>query len=289
MKIVHLGRIAIVFAAVFLMAVSAAFGQTAGETPEDKYAGFPPDMKRIFERGKLIVAMYHKDIPPFMYQDDKGNFRGFDVDMARDIAEKLGVEIEFNRSPQTFNEIVDAVASHQADLGISLISATLARAEKVRFSRPYLVLHPTLIVNRLTASSYSLKGKDPLKDLRNTDKKIGEKKGTSYVGFAKNIFTKAKIVEYEDWDPTMAAVLKGDVIAALRDEIGVKNYILQSPDLAIRLQMIVLKDLRDPLGIAVPSDSTHLLDWINIYLDRYQPQITADDLLQKYADIYEKK
>ena len=63
----------------------------------------------------------------------------------------LGVECEFNRSPKTFNMIIDTVVNHEADIGISVISATLKRAQRVRFANPYLILHPTLVMNRLTA------------------------------------------------------------------------------------------------------------------------------------------
>jgi ABC-type amino acid transport substrate-binding protein len=258
--------------------------------------GLPPDIQRIKDRGKLIVAMYYRDIIPFLFTDKKGNFIGHDVELAKDIAKKLGVECEFNRTPKTFNEIVDKVVSHEADIAISLISATLARAERVRFTDPYIVLHQSLIVNRLTASRYTFMGADPLAEIRNTTEKIGEKKGTSYVNIAKNAFKKATVVEYEEWEAspekpgvfTMEAVEKGEVFAALRDEIGVKNLITQKPELAIRLKMVILKNERDPLAIAVPSDSTHLLDWINIYLKQYHPPMSADDLLSQYAEHYKK-
>lgn len=284
MKKITVFCIAITGLAFFL----ATPGRAAEGDSKKSYREYPPEMQRILDRKKIIVAMYHRDIPPFMMHDKDGNFIGHDVELAKDIARKLGVECEFNRKPKTFNAIIETVVRHEADIAISLISATLRRAKKVRFTQPYLILHPTLIINRLTASQYSFTGKDPLKEIRATDKKIGEKKGTSYVGIAGNIFKNAKIVEYEDWGPTMEAVHKGEVFAALRDEIGVNNLILQNPDLAIKLQMIVLKDMKDPLAIAVPSDSPHLLDWLNLYLNKYHPEITADDLLNKYADYYQE-
>ena len=63
----------------------------------------------------------------------KEYFIGHDVELARSIADALGVEIEFDRSPKTFNAITDLVASEKADMAISLVSRTLSRAEKVRF------------------------------------------------------------------------------------------------------------------------------------------------------------
>ena len=66
-------------------------GPVAAEDQDvDKYAGFPPDMRRILERGKLICAMYYNDIPPFFMHDDSGQLVGHDVELARDIADKPG-------------------------------------------------------------------------------------------------------------------------------------------------------------------------------------------------------
>ena len=108
-----------------------------------------PDIQRIVERGKIIVAVFFEDVPPFFMHNKKGEFTGIDVEIAQDIANKLGVEVEFNRSPETFDEIVDVVANHEADVAISLLSDTLNRAMRVRFSDSYVELHQTLLINRL--------------------------------------------------------------------------------------------------------------------------------------------
>lgn len=276
-----------ILALIGLLAV--AFSPAYGQPTSVLDTGYPPDIQRILDRGALVVAMYHQDIPPFMMHDKNGAFVGHDVALARDIAEKLGVAVQFNRSPRTFDGIIETVARHEADLAISLISITLARARKVRFSDPYLILHPTLVVNRVNASNYAFDPADPLKAIAGTAKTIGEKAGTSYVGFARNMFKNALVKEFKTWDQAMMAVYTGEVFAALRDEIGVKNMILQSPQLAVNLQMMVIPDRKDPLGIAVPTDSPHLLDWINLYLEKHHPTLTADELLEQYAHLYKRK
>jgi ABC-type amino acid transport substrate-binding protein len=252
---------------------------------------YPPEIKAIKDRGKLIVAMYYKDVKPFIMTAPDNSLVGHEVDLAKDIAVTLGVELSIDRKSKTFNEITELVSLGKADLGISLISRTLARAEKVIFSNPYIILHPTLLLNRLSISKLKLDDKDPVGSLTDIPLKIGEKKGTSYVDFAKTVFPKATIVEYPEWEDAIDAVFKGEVFAVLRDEIGVKNYIYQFPEQSINLKMIVLTDPQydDPLAIALPPQSLHLRDWVNLYLERKMRVKSADDLFSEYKAYYENK
>ena len=250
------------------------------------YTGYPPDIKRILERDRLIVAVYDRDSPPFFFRASSGKLVGYDIALARGMAAELGVEVIFDRSARTFDQIVDLVAGKKVDLAISDISVTLDRAERVLFSDPYLILHPTLIVNRVTAEDYSFPVPDPLEEIRFTAEKIGVEKGTAYVGYAERIFKKAGIVEYDDWQSGMEALLRGGLIAVLRDEIDVKNYLLDNPESAIHLKTIVLEDIEDYISVAVPAESYHLLDWINLYLEQKRAIRTADELLKEYADYY---
>ncbi len=254
---------------------------------------YPPEIKKIVDRGKLIVAMHSKNFQPFIMPDENGKLTGYDFELAEGIAKELGVELEINRDPKTFNEVADFVANEKADIAISLLSITLARAEKVRFSNPYLVLHPTLLLNRLTISKYLKEsGKDAVDILQNVNGlRIAEPKGNSYIDIAKNIFPNANIEIKENWDEVMDSVYKGSVDVVVRDEIGVKNYIFQNPELSVQLQMITLLDEKynDSLGIALPAKSIHLAEWINLYLQKNNKIKNANDLIRRYAKYYEKK
>ena len=90
--------------------------------------GAPADIARIVARGTLVVAMRAEDTPPFFYQRD-GQLQGVEVEMARALARELGVALRVDRSPTSFNAVVDAVARGQADLGLSKLSRTLAEAK----------------------------------------------------------------------------------------------------------------------------------------------------------------
>ncbi len=249
---------------------------------------YPPDIQRITDRGKLIVAMYVNDIPPFYMHDEKGTFYGLDVELATDIAAKLGVEVEFKRDYKTFSDIVDGIVRHEADVAITLLSRTLERAKKVRFTRPYIILRQGLLISRIRIAQRE-RQLTLMEILNDSGSEIGVKAGTSYVAFAKQRFPRAVVREYPEWDPDIiAAVLKGEVIAAFHDEIEIKKVVIGKPETALHLQTVVLKDTEDPIAMAVPRDSTHLLSWLELYLETVNPDWTTDKLLKKYSKSVQK-
>ena len=136
------------FAALHVAGGPQPAGETAGASPCDRLP--PTDLKRICASGRLVVARYQGQRPPFFFRGEGGQWQGFDVDLAGDIAERLGVEYQ-PRLAASFNDVVDLVADGSADLGISKLSITLERSQRVRFSKPYMTVYQTLLVNRLSA------------------------------------------------------------------------------------------------------------------------------------------
>lgn len=264
---------------VFLLGLLSAATAAAG--PKDPY---PPDIQRIKDRGELVVAMFAEDIPPFFMHDENERFYGLDVRLARDIADRLEVELRFNRQAQSFDQIIDILARHEADIGISWLSRTLTRAEKVRFTNPYIVLRQGLLINRLNLAKLPAQD-NPLKAMNHPRARIGVKQGTSYVDYAHKIFPAAQIREYPDWEPYIVdAVARGELVAGYHDEIEIKKYIMTRPEASIQSTTAIIKDLTDPIAMAVPWDSQALLDWLNLYLEHHVQDWDANKLLQEYKN-----
>lgn len=249
--------------------------------------GLSPDLQTILDRNQLIVAIIGIDSPPFFVKNKQGNLTGSDIKMAQDLATALGVSLKIDRTAKTFNDVVDIVNSQQADLGISKLSQTLARAKMVSFSRPYLTLRHGLLINRLQLAKTS-KGKDTVDFLKNFEGKIGVIQGSSYVGFTKEKFPQAQIVEFTTWEDVIEAAINGDVLAAYRDELEVKKILLNQPNIALNFKTVALSDSYDPIAIALPWSSGHLLQFVNLYLDLNKINYTVDSLIDEYSDIFGK-
>ena len=261
-----------------------SYGQVAQTAPA--YTGtapLTPDMLRIKNRGKLIVAMYYQDRPPWFYLDKQGQLAGIDVDMAHDIARVLGVDVEFDRAARSFNEVVDRVANGNADMAISKLSVTLVRAQRIRYTQPYIVFNQALLVNRLklAAVQNANPGKTALELILNTTDKIGVAKGTSYEEFARDIFSKAQIAAVPEED-LFAATVRGEALAALYDANEINMFMKENPELSITAKVIVLKDRIDPIAIAVAPQDQQLLAWLNHYLDFMKSSVDIKQQVDDY-------
>src|SRR5262249_28990894 len=105
--------------------------------------------------GELIVAMTAGDQPPFYYVGSDGQLAGLDATLARDIASRLGVKVSFNRSPKSFNEVVELVAQGGADVAISKLSRTLTRAQMVPYHTPCAPSRHPMLCNRLRLAQHT--------------------------------------------------------------------------------------------------------------------------------------
>lgn len=267
------------------MATTAAVGTEA--KPAQALSPMPPDIEKIKQRGKIVVAMLGKDVPPFFMKHKDGGFYGLDVKLAEGIAAELGVELEFNRSAMSFNDVVQEVIEGRADLAISKISRTLARSQKVLFSRPYIVLRQGLLFNRLQLARAAA-GKAEQEFVKNLVGPVAVIQHSSYEIFLKSKFPQATVISMPSWDQDIIpAVVEGRVMAAYRDELEVKKIIRGKPKEVLRLKTVILKDTQDPIAMVLPHGSYNLQQWINIYLDTIQLNYTADTLLDEYEEIFD--
>ncbi len=248
------------------------------------------DMRRIVERGSIVVAMLHEDSAPMFMHDEKGFFYGFDVDLARSIAEALNVKPEFQRNALTYDQVVDIVAAGQADIGLSCLSATQKRALKVQFTKPYLKFYQGLVVNRLKTSRVDINRNVDLL-LQASDTLLGTIKQSSYVEFSQRYYPKVQLLQYDDWDQAVQEVVKGRIHAAIFDDYTINDWVQNNPQEMLYVQPKILHDKEDPIAIAVHWRDTHLLYWLNLHLETLEATGRLKALNEFYieSDAWSKK
>ena len=201
-------KAASVLTAIFAIAlISATFSM--GPATSSAVAANPNDdtsLADIRRKGKLIVGMD----PPYgvmEFYDKSGRLVGIDVDVAREIASRLGVSVEFKKYP--FSKLFGALNSGQVDVVISAVTITPERQKKMLFSAPYLDAGMSIAVrqdNNDIKSASDLKGK-----------RIGVLKGT--VGqklIAKSKYVDQSLVKvYEKNDARLDDLRKGKVDAII--------------------------------------------------------------------------
>lgn len=247
-------------------------------------AALPPDIRRILERGELRVAMFSEDRYPFFYVDASGELAGGDVDLAKDIARQLGVAVTFDRSSRTFDEMIDIVARNQADIVLSKFSITLNRGQTLKFTRPYIHLKQTLLINRVHLAAARKKGVGTMDVLNESSQRIGVREGTSFVEYAKQLLPRAELVLYDDIERMMDDVYTGRITAVLYDENEIQKHLLDYPERSIELQMMHIEGQADRIAIGVAHTDEHLREWLNLYLDLNDIHFEIGELLRTYKE-----
>ncbi|CAO5681119.1 MAG: Membrane-bound lytic murein transglycosylase F [Holosporales bacterium] len=242
-----------------------------------------PEIQKIVKRGKLIVLMLKNDYNPlFSMKQKNGDRVGVDIDMSKKLANALGVELEIKDCYEKYDDVVDAIAKGEGDIGISKLSYTVDRARKVIFSSPYVIMKKGLLINRVNLSKNH---QTPvIKDLLN-------RKGAqilispgSYNNFSTMVFPDAQIIQSEKWETEgLDKLSKGEYLAAFRDELRIRLALRERPRLSIHLLPVILKEEDDPIHMIVNKNNFGFLLWVDYFLENYMHPYTLDQLFNEYG------
>jgi cystine transport system substrate-binding protein len=174
-------------------------------------------------RGTLKVAL-EGTYPPFNYKDQKtGQLAGYDVDVARLLAAKLGVKVEFVSSE--WASILAGLSANKYDVIISQVGINPKREQAFDFSTPYIYSMPQLIVRKDEKAVYT-----SLADLKG--KKLGVGQGSVYEQQAKAV-PGIDVRSYAAAPDTMSDLASGRLDAALNDSL-MSAYLLKISKLPIK-------------------------------------------------------
>lgn len=174
-------------------------------------------------RGTLKVAL-EGTYPPFNYKDQKtGQLAGYDVDVARLLATKLGVKVEFVSSE--WAGILAGLSANKYDVIVSQVGINPKREQAFDFSTPYIYSMPQLIVRKDEKAAYT-----SLADLKG--KKLGVGQGSVYEQQARAV-PGIDVRSYAAAPDTMSDLASGRLDAALNDSL-MSAYLLKISRLPIK-------------------------------------------------------
>ncbi|MGH8855716.1 MAG: transporter substrate-binding domain-containing protein [Telluria sp.] len=174
-------------------------------------------------RGTLRIAM-EGTYPPFNFKDPKsGQLTGYDVDVARLVAGKLGLKPEFVTTE--WAAILAGLAAGKYDVIVSQVGITAKREQVFDFSRPYTYSSPQLIVRKNDRATYK-----NLADLKG--KKVGVGQGSVFEQQARAV-PGIEVKSYPAAPENLQDLAFGRIDAALNDSL-VMNYLLKNSQLPIR-------------------------------------------------------
>jgi cystine transport system substrate-binding protein len=179
-------------------------------------------LAQVKARGTLKVAL-EGTYPPFNYKEKTGELAGYDVDVARLLAARLGVKVEFISSE--WASILAGLSANKYDVIISQVGINPKREQAFDFSTPYIYSMPQLIVRSNDTAAYKT-----LADLKG--KKLGVGQGSVYEQQAKAV-PGIDVRSYPAAPDTMADLAGGRIDAALNDSL-MSAYLLKISRLPIK-------------------------------------------------------
>jgi L-cystine transport system substrate-binding protein len=205
---------------------------------------------------------------PFTYHDPNGQLVGFDVEIGREIAKRLGVKPEFLEGK--WDGLIAGLDANRYDAVINQVGITEQRKQKYDFSDPYIASKAVLIVrgdNDGIKGFADLQGKKSAQSLTSNFAKLAEESGASLVGT-------------DGFDQSIQLVLNGRADATINDSLSFLDFKKHKPDANVKIA--AQEADADHSGVIIRKGEPELLAAINKAL----AEIKADGTYQKIADTY---
>ena len=226
-------------------------------------------LETIQKRGTIIVGL-EGDWAPWSYMDENDELTGYDVEVAKAIADKLGVEIQI--VPGEWDGLFAGMDAGRYDMVVNGVEVTEERADKYDFSTPYAYIRTALIVkgdNDSIKTFEDLKGKKTANSIASTYMNLAESYGATCYGVS-------------TLDETLTMVLQGRVDATLNAIVSFTDYMAQHPDSNLK----VVATTEEASNVAIPmrkgDETASLREAVNKAIDELREDGTLSELSTRF-------
>ena len=248
---------------------SGSSAAASGAASSAASTGAADQLAAIQTNGKLVVAL-EGAWQPWSYHDESDTLVGYDVEVSRAIAEKLGVEPEYVESD--WDSLFAGLDAGRFDIVCNGVEVTDERAKTYDFTTPYGYIHTALAVrkdNEDIKSFEDLKGKTTANSLASTYMELAESYGATVQGI-------------DTLEETIQLLTAGRIDATLNADVSFYDYLNVHPDADFKL----VAQSEDASHVAIPvrkgDDSASLLEAINTAIEELRADGTLKALGEKY-------
>ena len=248
---------------------SGSSAAASGSASSAASTGAADQLAAIQANGKLVVAL-EGAWQPWSYHDESDTLVGYDVEVSRAIAEKLGVEPEYVESD--WDSLFAGLDAGRFDIVCNGVEVTDERAKTYDFTTPYGYIHTALAVrkdNEDIKSFEDLKGKTTANSLASTYMELAESYGATVQGI-------------DTLEETIQLLTAGRIDATLNADVSFYDYLNVHPDADFKL----VAQTEDASHVAIPvrkgDDSASLLEAINTAIEELRADGTLKALGEKY-------
>ena len=240
----------IMIVSIFVLGLAAS--TSAGELQRNLVA--ESALEQITKRGVMKVGM---DVfVPWAMKDKKGELIGFEIDIAKKVAQDMGVKIEF--VPTKWSGIIPALITGKFDVLIGGMTITTQRNLKINFTRPYYYTEQGLMAHKKKAAGFKVA------DFNSPDVTIAARLGSTAAIAAKQRFPKAKLRLFDDEPAAVQELRNGNVHAMVSAQPLPSSTALEYPDTIMVYDEVMMLEA---IGIGVRKGDHETLNVINNWIE----------------------
>ena len=248
---------------------AASAGSTASNAASGAASTGSDLLSTIQERGTLIVAL-EGAWQPWSFHDESDTLVGYDVEVSRAIAEKLGVEPEYVESD--WDSLFAGLDAGRYDIVCNGVEVTDERSKTYDFTTPYGYIHTALAVkkdNDSITSFEDLNGKTTANSLASTYMELAESYGATVQGI-------------DTLEETIQLLTAGRIDATLNADVSFYDYLNVHPDADFKLVAFTEEASHVAIPLRKGDETATLLEAINNAIEELRADGTLTELSEKY-------